>query len=972
MGTPFLFQWWHLARAMVMALARGRPRRSTNGFKVIRLVIVALFFELAGLFAPESSAPRTSPHQDPEVLLRDWGGAEDRTHAHLGTARWLMVAIVGCLSGAACSIRFPSPTAAEGAGKAPPWHSRREPAGTLAEAIYRLPVYVSVLYTAAHPDDENNALLAYLARGAFARTAYLCLTRGDGGQNRIGPELFEALGVIRTEELLAARRVDGAEQFFTRAYDFGFSKSADETLAKWGREEVLGDIVRVIRTFRPDVIISRFAGSSSDGHGHHQAAGVLTHEAFFAAADPSRFPQQIAEGLQPWQPAKLFWNTFRSLRRTAAEEPSGDVIVDLGAYNPLLEETYYQLGVRAQNLHRSQLPPRLPRHGKRLDGFQRLDVEGSGSSNDLFVGMDLTLLRVADVVQEDSAECQRLRAELREIHTIAVTAAERFRPQDPSAVVPLLSQGYERIRRLRAVLRTWALEALAANRIDYALGVKEQEFRMALERALGLEIEAVAAAPDAVRGGTLSVNVSMINHSSRAIALESVSLKTPAGWQVAPPPFQETLLAPQQWTELAFQVVIPADAALTQPAWLESPRVGDLYSAMDTRSLIYPFAPPLLNASLQWRIQGDGFSDVVDSERAVEFPVVGRSAGDVRESIRVVPELSLALDPPLLIAPLTDQPLQKQVSVTVRGHVAGDAVFRLQAPAGWIVDPAEHRIALAAAGQETTRRFNIQIPALAAEGRFRIDAVADFQGKRFSRGYRVIEYPHIRSHLLYRDAVTHVEVFQVDAAPGLHVGYVMGAGDAVPSAIEQLGLAVSLLSAEDLAAADLSRYDTILIGSRAYEFRPDLVANQQRLLDYVRQGGTVIVQYQTLASEGITFTPYPAKLSRARVVDEAAPVIILEPAHPIFRWPNRITQKDFDGWVQERGLYFLEQWDERFVPLLACHDLGEPLQRGGMLIAPYGKGHYVYTGYAWFRQLPAGVPGAFRIFANLISLPRAQ
>ncbi|MGH8066067.1 MAG: PIG-L family deacetylase [Candidatus Entotheonellia bacterium] len=951
MGIPFPRKWQH---------------------KVVRLVILAIVFGLAALFVPESPAQQTSPRQDPKALLRDWKVAKDRTHARPGAARWLIVVIVGCLLGAACPIRFSAPTTAEGAGEAPRWHSSAEPASSLAESIYRLPVYVSVLHTAAHPDDENNALLAYLARGVFARTAYLSLTRGDGGQNRIGPELFEALGIIRTEELLAARRVDGAEQFFTRAYDFGFSKSADATLAKWGHEEILGDIVRVIRTFQPDVVISRFSGTASDGHGHHQAAGILTREAFFAAADPNRFPQQLAEGLQPWQVAKLFWNEFRSSRGSAPAQPSGEVTVDLGAYSPLLERTYYQLGLRAQNLHRSQLPPRLPRHGKHLDGFQRLDVEGSGSSNDLFDGMDLTLPRIADVVRAGSAARERLRAELRAIHTVAATAAERFRPRDPSAVVPLLWQGYERIRRLRAMLGTWVLDALATDRIDYALNVKEQEFRTALERSLGLEIEAVAAAQNAVRGGALSVSVSMINHSLRTIALESVHLKAPAGWQVVSAPFQETRLAPQQGAELAFQVVISADAVLTQPYWLESPRVGDRFRVTDPKLLVYPFAPPLLGASLRWRIQEDGFSGVVDSERAVEFPVAGRGADDAREPIRVLPELSLALDPPLLIAPLTDQPLQKQVSVTVLGNVAGDTVLRLQVPAGWTVDPAEHRIAIAAAGQETTRRFTIQIPALAAGGRFRILAVADFRGQRFSRGYRVIEYPHIRSHLLYRDAVTHVEVFKVDTAPGLHVGYVMGPGDTVPGAIEQLGIGVSLLSAEDLAAADLSRYDTIMVGVRAYEFRPDLVANQQRLIDYVRAGGTVIVQYQTLASKGVTFTPYPAKLSRARVVDETAPVAILEPAHPIFRWPNRITEKDFGGWVQERGLYFLEQWDERFMPLLESHDAGEPPQRGGMLIAPYGKGQYVYTGYAWFRQLPAGVPGAFRIFANLISLPRAQ
>jgi LmbE family N-acetylglucosaminyl deacetylase len=894
------------------------------------------------------------------------------SRARLGTARRLIFVIVGILLRAASPALCSPPTIAEGPVEHPQCHSRRAPAATLAESICRLPVYVSVLYTGAHPDDENNSLLAYLGRGVFARTAYLSLTRGDGGQNRIGPELFEALGVIRTEELLAARWVDGAEQLFTRAYDFGFSKSADETLAKWGHEEILGDMVRVIRMFQPDVVISRFAGTPADGHGHHQAAGILSREAFAAAGDPHRFPEQIAEGLQPWKATKLFWNQFRSTRGAAPTEGSGGVTVDLGAYSPLLEKTYYQLGAEARNLHRSQLSPRLPRYGEYLDGFRRLDGEGSRSSNDLFDGMDLTLVRVADVVREGSPEREGLRAELREIQSIAAAAADRFRPRDPAAVVPLLWQGYEHIRRLRDTLRSWALDALATNRIDCALSRKEQDFRTALERSLGLEIEAVAASPNTVSGGILSVGVSMINHSSFPIVLESVHLQAPAGWQVAPPLFQKTLLPPQRGVELAFPVAIPADATLTQPYWLESSRIGDRFSVTDPKLLNYPFAPPLLGASLRWRIQEDGFSGDVDSERVVDVPTAGRGFGDVREPIRVIPELSVSLEPSILIAPLGNQPQQKQVSVTILGNVAGDTVLRLQVPEGWTVEPAEYRIALAAAGQEATRRFAVRIPALATEGRFRIQAVADFQGKRFSRGYRIIAYPHIRSHLLYRDAVTHVEAFKVDTAPDLKIGYVMGAGDAVPGAIEQLGIGVSLLSAEDLTSADLGRYDTIVVGVRAYELRPDLVANQQHLVDYVREGGTLIVQYQTVEANSVTFAPYPAKLSRDRVVDETAPVTILEPGHAIFRWPNLITEQDFDGWIQERGLYFLDQWDERFVPLLESHDPGEPPRRGGMVMATYGKGTYVYTGYAWFRQLPAGVPGAFRIFANLLSLPRAK
>jgi LmbE family N-acetylglucosaminyl deacetylase len=954
-----------------MEFVRGTRPGPTTGFRVLRLVILATIVALTELFAPEASTVRNYLRVEPGALLQNLDVARNRPLAPLRTARWLILAILSIPLGATCLLPLFCPSPAEGVEEDAWGAARRQPAATLAESIYRLPVYVNVLYTAAHPDDENNALLAYLARGVFARTAYLSLTRGDGGQNRIGPELFEALGVIRTEELLAARRVDGAEQFFTRAYDFGYSKSAEETLAKWHREEILEDIVRVIRTFRPDLIISRFVGTALDGHGHHQAAGILTREAFSAAGDSSRFPHHFSQGLQPWQARKLFWNEFPSARQVVPKEAPRGAVVDLSAYSLLLEKTYHQLGVSAQNLHRSQLSPRLPSQGERLDGFRRLDVEGRHSAEGLFDGMDLTLMRAAEGLQQGSATAQRLRAELQQIQTLAEAAAERFRPQDPSTIVPLLWQGHGRIRCLRERLPSWTLDAAAADRIGHALRVKEEEFRTALERSLGLQIEAVAAAPSVVRGGTLTVNASMVNHSSHTIALESVYLQAPSGWEAVPRPFQSTQLQPQQGFEPAFQVTIPADAELTQPHWLERSRVGDLFNVTDPRGLIYPFAGPLLGASLRWRIEADGFTGVVDSTRSVEFPVAGRGVGNMREPVRVVPELSLILEPPILIAPLTDQALKKPLTATVRGHVTGDAILRLQVPAGWTVEPPAHQITLHAVRQEVTRRFTVEIPALPADGSFRIEAMADLEGKQFSRGYRVIEYPHIRSHMLYRDAVTRVEVFGVKIAPDLHVGYVMGAGDEVPGALAQLGVRVSLLSAEDLASGELDRYDTIVVGVRAYEFRPDLVANQQRLMDYVRAGGTLIVQYHTLAVDGIAFAPYPVKLSRARVVDETAPMTILEPRHVLFHWPNTITVRDFDGWIQERGLYFLEQWDERFTPLLESHDPGEPPQRGGMVIAPYGKGRFVYTGYAWFRQLPAGVPGAFRLFANLISLPRA-
>lgn len=848
---------------------------------------------------------------------------------------------------------------------------------TLAQAILRLPVVASLLHTGAHPDDENSALVAYVSRGLHARTAYLSLNRGEGGQNLIGPELYDAIGVIRTEELLSARRFDGAQQYFTRTYDFGFSKSAEETLDFWnGDEMLLSDVVRVIRRFRPDVIVSVFADSPRDGHGHHQASGRITREAFHAAADPQRFPEHLRDGLRPWQARKLYINNTR-----ASFDSIDSLLVEVGTYSPVLDRSYREIGLAGRSMHRSQdmgtLQPKGPAATK-LKLVARADMaEGDGDGH-LFDGLDTTFMRLHAMAGTDAGEIPEFADRLGRLDALAREAVDAYRPLDPPALLDPVLEGLKMIRALRDDLDQRALPADILADILFLLDLKEEDFADVAVLALGMAFEVLTYEDRAVPGDTLGINLELLNRSARTVRVTHLGLDVPGGWTAMADPVPAEPAEPNEPAAVIgynesvvrdWRVAVPPDARLTRPYWHRR-SLNDRRVEVDDPALIgMPWSPqPVAGVA---RVLVDGVE--IEIRRPAQYRFADRAFGEIRRELKVVPALSVALDPRVAVAGAgRESPLRFSVTVVsnVNGGIEGG--LALEAPDGWEVAPGEVPLSFSGKGQAATFNITIVPPGGAPEGAHEVRAVARAGGKEYREGYDVIAYPHIEPRHLYRDAISTVQVIPVVLPAYLSVGYIMGTGDQVPLVLEQMGVPVRLLTKEDLSAADLGAYDLIIAGIRAYEVRPDLVAVNRRLLDYVEAGGVYIVQYNKYAFNRDRYGPYPFRINRPhdRVTREDAPVDILAPDHPVFNRPNRITDADFEGWVQERGLYFLGEWDPRYTPLMASQDPGEPPRAGGLVEARYGKGRYIYTGYAWFRQLPAGVPGAVRLFANLISLAK--
>jgi LmbE family N-acetylglucosaminyl deacetylase len=836
--------------------------------------------------------------------------------------------------------------------------AERADAVAVEEAIARLPVVGSVLFTGAHPDDENSALIAHLAKRLHLRTAYLSATRGDGGQNLIGTEQYEALGILRTEELLAARRLDGAEQYFAQAYDFGFSKSADESLAKWGREAALGDFVRIIRRFRPDIIISRFSGTPSDGHGHHQAAGILVQEAFRAAGDPMRFPEQLREGLQSWQAARLFVNQFR---------PGGGegFTMDIGEFSPVHGRTYAEIGLEGRSMHRSQgMGGSTGRRGPFTAAF-RVTASKPGSAavvQGLFSDVDLTFNRFTRLTRGSDAVRRRVET----IESAIQGAQSALTPNAPSKVLPFLGRGLAELRELRSELQRGSTAETERGEALFLLRLKEKDFAHAIALAGAAEADAISETSEIIPGEPFEVAVTAMSRTPELKAsLQTGSLVGPPGWKIEPLP-----AAGNAGTEARFRVTAPADAPVSQPYWLVAPRQSDYFTAPSSPYRGDAENPPLLTASVTYSLAVNGQSLPVEQTVEVVHRFADRVYGERIEPLTVVPPLAVWIDPPVAVFPSAAS--QQYVLVRVRNHrrTAQNGVARLDLPPGWRSEPVSQEFALRAEGDESAVRFQVSAPSAGPAAReLLVKAVAEAGGQSFSTGYQVIDYPHIVPRHLFRPTESRLLRFDVSVAPGLRVGYVMGSGDEVPEALRQMGVGVEQLNENDLSFGDLGKYDVIVTGIRAYEVRRDLSANHARLMEFVRNGGLLIGQYGRKGGFSEPLGPYPFDLGDGpRVTVEEAPIAILEPAHPLFQSPNRITAADFDGWVQERGIYFMETWDPQYKPLLESHDPGEDPLRGGMLLASYGRGYYLYTGYAWFRQLPAGVPGAYRLFANMISL----
>lgn len=841
----------------------------------------------------------------------------------------------------------------------------------LLQALERLPVVASALHTTAHPDDEDNGTLVYLSRGVHARTVLLTATRGEGGQSLIGPEKSEAMGLVRAGELLASDQYYGVEQRFTRAYEFGYSKTAEETLAKWGREEILADFVRVIREQRPDIIISRFDGSPG-GHGHHQAAGLLTREAFRAAADPNRFPEQIAAGLRPWQAKKLYWGG-RGFFSPPGE--NWNVKINLGALDPILGRSYHEMGMEGLSKQRSQgVAAIIPRRGSLEATFTILDsaMPVSPKETSLFDGIDTTITGIAARVGNEAAQLPGLTTALAEIQQYATAALNAFTPRQPEATAPHVLAGLARLRQLISAVEASQLSQDAKYELLFILRGKERDFLDAARRALSLELEARTGDATVIPGQTFNVTVNIYNRGRETVEPTTVSLSAPPGWQVTLTKGNLKPLGGKEQTQVTFSVKVADDAAYTQPYWFLKSETDNRYELRSEKYHTLPFAPPEVIAKLECRAFGVSF-ELAEPARA---PEIDRAHGVTFRDVQVVPALSVKLDPLVAIVPLSSAGQEREWRVTIFNNVPGpaDGVVELETPAGWTVAPRVRPFRCARKSESATVAFRVRIPNGLKKHEARIKAVARLNGHEYASWYQVISYPDIWTRHLYHPAESRVEVFDVQVAPSLAIGYIPGPQDEIPEALRQLGVQVKLLEAEDLAFGDLSRFDGIIAGARAYEFRDDLKAHNQRLLQYVEDGGVFIVQYNnSRVWNPAQYAPYPAKMTgNERITVEESPVEILWPDHPVFNRPNKITAEDFAGWVQERGLYFWSEWDSRYRPLLAGHDPGEPPLLGGWVEAEYGKGLYIYTGYAWFRQLPAGVPGAYRLFANLISLPKAR
>ena len=858
-------------------------------------------------------------------------------------------------------------------------------AAGLWQRLLRLQTTASVLYTTAHPDDEQGGTLTYLSRGQGVRTSLLTLNRGEGGANAIGSELFDGLGLVRTEEMLVSDRYYGLDdQYFTTLIDYGYSKNLDEALRQWGRENVLRDIVRVIRINRPLVLVSRFYGGPRDGHGNHETAGAVTQEAFEVAGDPGRFPDQIREeGLRPWQPLKLYRSNLRSRRLSGPSLEPPDhpwhVDVNAGEFSPWLGESYEQFAALGLSFQRSQVSGRRrERPGAHHQYFERVQsrVDSPERETGFFDGIDTSVPGIFDLSGLEPPE--GIFGLLSEIERSVNDAIAAYSARNPTAVVPFLVQGLGATRD--AMRRSEGHdEAL------FLLTIKERQFQDAINTALGLQFRAVSAPDDtgvpdspfaplatmgpAVPGERFQVQVSLVNPSSLSIETGRIFFEGSGDWGTEGDSRSGTVLRSGERLMTRFVVETPRDAALSRRYFRRESIHDSRYTIREPEYLHLAGRTPALMAAVEYTIGGQSVRAAgVVYRREANLPY-----GYEYRELKVVPALAVNVSPANLIVPLGKRRNTVSVHVEVlnnrRGGIQGE--LSLEIPEGWVVDPMQQDFEFSQAHARQNFTFTVTVPRL-REGTFNLNAVARAGGQEYRQGYQAIRHRDYDIRYLYRDSVTRVSGVDVKIAPGLKVGYVMGVGDEVPGGIEQMGAEVTLLNTDDLATGELGAYGAIVVGTRAYAVRRDLINYNQRLLDYAREGGNLVVLYQTQEFVPSRWAAFPADLPRRaeEVSEEDSPVRILAPEHPVFQRPNKILAADFDNWVEQRGSKFFSTWDSAYVPLIETQDKGQEPQSGGWLTARFGKGHYTYFAYAVHRQLPYSVPGAHRIFANVLSLGR--
>ncbi len=924
----------------------------------------------------------------------------------------------------------------------------------------------------AHPDDENNGLLVMLNRGSGYRTTLATATRGNGGQNEIGPEIFEALGVLRTEELAALHRFDGAEQYFTRAVDFGFSFSIEETFEKWGRAEILGDFVRLIRMIRPDVMLS--LSPEGDGGGqHHQASAVIAREAFKQAGDPTKFAEQLKDGLRPWQPKKFY---------SPAGAQSRSVSMNLATYDPLLGKTYAEIGTEARSMHKCQgMAQLLALPGPSAGTFQLVESNIPGQmqrdERSIFDNVDSSIAGLAQFAGPRPP--RELTESLAAVRSAVEAAQKKFDADiDEAALQPLLT-GLRAVRVARGQLRNPTIDESARFEIDFRLRQKEREFQQAILLAGGLRIEALADDGVVVAGQPVQVSVIVANRGSADVTVKQVKIDGLEGdatcaltavtggqgrgggggrggaagrgagrgrdRQPEAPAAVVSTLRKDQVARCEPTLRVKANEPPTEPYWH---RAGDAgrYTFDPDAPFGLPYRPTPFYVQATFSIAGGATEDVISG-----LPVQYRYQGDIfsgekRSELLVVPAMSVRVSPEVAIVPAfadgfstasagqargaspagsgpsagqargaspagsgpaagqargtspagqargatppagqgrggrgqtsppaPQPPPAREIRVTVVNDTKGPAEsgVKLTLPQGWASAPDQQTVTFTRENESQTVRFEVRPPREVKAGEFSIGAVAASGGQEFSRGFQPIEYPHTRRQHIYHENQIVVHVIDVKVVPNLTVGYIMGVGDEVPAAIEQLGIRVEMIGADDLAWGNLSRFHTIVTGVRAYERRADLRANNSRLIEYVQNGGTLIVQYNKFEFNDAQYGPYPAEVSDNRVTDEHAPVTIVARGDPVFTMPNEISPAVWNNWVQERGLYFLGDKDSRYRDLVSLSDPfpNNPGEKTGALVeTTFGKGRWVYVGLGLWRELPAGVPGAYQLLANLLSL----
>lgn len=815
---------------------------------------------------------------------------------------------------------------------AAPAEARPMDAAQLQVALQKLNVLGSALYVAAHPDDENTAMLAYLAGERGLRAGYLSMTRGDGGQNLIGDEKGELLGIIRTQELLTARRIDGAEQFFTRAIDFGYSKNPNETLTIWGHERVLADVVWNIRRFQPDIVVMRFPTTGEGGHGHHTASAMLAVEAFTAAADPTKFPNQL-QYVTVWKPRRIFWNRF-SWQPIDPNDPAvaRSLRVDLGTYSPLLGRSYTEIAAESRSQHKSQGFGSAERRGTNINYYDL--IAGDPAQKDLFEGIDTSWSRYPG---GESAGA------------IVKKAADTFDPRSPQKSIPILLDAWEALERLGA-RPEWSA------RVNPWIEVKRRELLEVIRACAGLSIDVSAADSSLVPGAEIPVSVTVVNRSDYPFILSTVASR------YANPGFSPgKKLDNNVPVKTDIKIKLPADYPYSQPYWLTKPPSKGAFIVDDQQLIGLAENPPAIPIIVSL---DDGRMHTLIFTVPAVFRWTDPVKGEQTRPVDVVPGVTANAESPVVLFP---DAKPRAVAFTLRSFAgATTAKVHLVLPDGWSANPPGVPVKFTARGEEQRASFTVTPPSAESTG----EATAEVEmpdGKKMAMSIMTIDYPHIPAQRVFGTA--SAKLIRVDVKKrGSRIGYIMGSGDEIPEALRQMGYEVTLLTDTALEQGGFAKYDAIVTGVRAYNTRKRLKLAQTKLLDYVSGGGTLIVQYNTLDDLAVAAPgPYPFKISRDRVTVEEAPVRFVHSDHPLLNTPNRIVPADFEGWVQERGLYFTTNWDPRYTTILATSDPGESEKEGGEIYARYGKGVYLYTSYAWFRQLPAGVPGAYRLFANMVS-----